>query len=147
MVLGCDLYFAGPQIFDGLISAAMAKFQFESRPAQGQPKNLVSETNSENRQPCANQLAHRLDRITECRRISRSIGKENAGGFVGKGLSRWRCSRQHLNLKAVLAQSPQDIVLHSKIVSDDGDVSRGQRTGLPSRAHLTRALNQSEFVA
>jgi len=49
MVLGGDHHPTGPDVFDGLIGPAMAEFQFEGPPPQGQPQELVTQTDAENR--------------------------------------------------------------------------------------------------
>ena len=51
VVLRGDFNFARAQILDGLIGAAMAKFQFERRAAQGLAENLMAETDPKDRQP------------------------------------------------------------------------------------------------
>jgi hypothetical protein len=47
VILRGDRHFASAQIFDRLIRAAMAKFQFECRSAEREPENLMTETNPE----------------------------------------------------------------------------------------------------
>ena len=44
VILRGDRHFAGTQIFDRLIRAAMAKFQLECRSAEREPENLMAET-------------------------------------------------------------------------------------------------------
>ena len=49
VILSGDCHFAGAQIFDRLIRAAVAKFQFECRSAEREPENLVTKTDPEDR--------------------------------------------------------------------------------------------------
>ena len=47
VILRGDRHFAGAQIFDRLIRAAMAELQFECRSAKRESENLMAETNPE----------------------------------------------------------------------------------------------------
>src|SRR4051812_30199980 len=47
MILRSDRHFAGAQIFDRLIRAAVPKFQLECRSAKSEAKDLMTETNPE----------------------------------------------------------------------------------------------------
>src|SRR5437773_6416595 len=47
VILCGDRHFAGAQIFDRLIRAAMAEFQLECRSAKSEPENLMTKTNPE----------------------------------------------------------------------------------------------------
>jgi hypothetical protein len=47
VILRGDRHFASAQIFDRLIRAAMAKFQFECGSAKSEPENLMAKTNPE----------------------------------------------------------------------------------------------------
>src|ERR1043166_9312273 len=49
MILRSDLHPASLQIFDGLISSAMAEFELEGLSSKSLPQNLMSETNTKNR--------------------------------------------------------------------------------------------------
>src|SRR5438874_8121779 len=77
VILRRDRHLTTAQIFYGLIRAMMPKFQFVSRSTERGSKNLMAETNSENRL-LAHQIARRLMRIRQGCGISRSIGKKNA---------------------------------------------------------------------
>ena len=59
MILGSDFDFAGFKIFDRLIAAAMAEFQFESFSAKSLSQNLVAQANAENRECRFDQIATR----------------------------------------------------------------------------------------
>jgi hypothetical protein len=77
VILRRDRYLTAAQIFYGLVRAVMPKFQFVSRSAESESKNLMAETNPENRL-FAHQIARCLVRIRQGCGISRSIGKKNA---------------------------------------------------------------------
>ena len=49
MILRRDRNFAGAEILDRLIPAAMPEFQFECLSAKGESENLMAETNAEDR--------------------------------------------------------------------------------------------------
>src|SRR5262245_48301265 len=87
MILRSDGHFAGAQILYRLVSAAMAEFQFEGRSAERETKNLMTETDSEDRL-LAHQIAYSFMRVRQRRGISGPIGEKNSVGiqcqrFVG----------------------------------------------------------------
>lgn len=47
VVLAGDVDFAGAEVFDGLVAAAMAEFEFEGVAAEGVGKHLVAEADGE----------------------------------------------------------------------------------------------------
>src|SRR5260370_27803169 len=61
MVLRGDLDFAGFEVLDGLIGAAMAKFQFESLAPKGLPQDLVTEANPKDRDTGLGEVMNRLN--------------------------------------------------------------------------------------
>jgi hypothetical protein len=73
MILRGDCHFARSQIFDRLISTAMAKFKFESPTPIGKAKHLMSQTNAKNRFT-ADQAVHALVGIRQSFGIARPIG-------------------------------------------------------------------------
>src|SRR5439155_20978977 len=125
VILRRDRHLTAVQIFYGLVRAVMPKFQFVSRSAERESKNLMAETNPENRL-LAHQLYHRLVRISQNCGISRTVGKKNA----------IRIEREHFfgscgcwyngDAKAFLPQKPQNIFFDSIIVGDDAKSHRGK---------------------
>ena len=126
MVLRGDLDPAGFEVFHRLVAAAVAELQLEGLPAKGLAKNLVAETYPEDRQAGFHQVAHCLHGVAQCRRVARAIGEENARRFVLQRLCSGGRRRHHLNLEPVLPEPAQNVVFHSVIVGDDGNVSRRQ---------------------
>src|SRR5437762_12890509 len=77
VILRGDRYFAAAQVFHRLIRAAMSKFQLEGRSAEGEAKDLMAETNPEDRS-LAYQIADRLMRIRERGWLTRAFRKKNS---------------------------------------------------------------------
>jgi hypothetical protein len=50
VILRGDFYFAGEQILNWLVAAAVSKFKFEGGAPHGQTKELVTQADSEDRQ-------------------------------------------------------------------------------------------------
>src|SRR5437764_12543993 len=61
VILRGDFNLIGQKIFDRMIRTVMAKFQFEGLATQGQPANLMAETDSEHGN-LTDELANVLDR-------------------------------------------------------------------------------------
>src|SRR5438046_10611315 len=76
VILRGDRHFAAAQVFHRLIRAAMSKFQLEGRSAEGEAKDLMAETNPEDRS-LAHQIADSLMRIRERGWITRVVRKKN----------------------------------------------------------------------
>src|ERR1700758_1259306 len=96
----------------------MPKFQFVSRTAERESKNLMAETNPENRL-FAHQIADCLVRIRQSCGISRSIGKKNAIRIERERIPGSCGCRYNRNAKTFLPQKPQNILFDSIIVSDN----------------------------
>ena len=65
VVLGSYFDFAGFQVFDGLVGAAMAEFELEGFAAVGLAQNLVAQTYPENRDAVVEEVARGLDGVAE----------------------------------------------------------------------------------
>ncbi len=112
MILGGDLHPAGLQVFYRLVGPPMAEFQLEGGPPQGQAQDLMAQTDAENRQE-ADQVRGQCHDPGVGRRVSRSVGKQNAVRLQGQDFpagvkagttSTWqpRCSR----LRRILYLTP-----------------------------------------
>ena len=86
VVLGGDLNFAGGKIFDRLIGATMAEFEFESLAAEGLSEDLVTQANPKNRHATLEQVPGCLHSIPENCWIPGAIRKEDSRGFVLQNL-------------------------------------------------------------
>jgi len=77
VILGCDLDFAGFQIFHGLIAATVSEFQLERFATERLAKDLVSKTNSKNWHARLDQITYGVNRISKCRRVTRTVGQKD----------------------------------------------------------------------
>ena len=126
MILRGDFDFAGFQILDRLVGAAMAKFELEGFSAEGLAQNLVPQAYPKNRDAVADQVAHGLDGVAEGRRVARSVGKKNAGRLERQRLRGGGGGRNDLHPETMLAQTAQDVVFHPEVEGDNGNVRRRQ---------------------
>src|SRR5688572_23972570 len=115
MVLRSDFHFAGSKILNRLVAAPMTELKFESLSAEGLAEDLVSEANAENRNAAIDQLFSRFHRVTEGRRISRTVRKKDSGWFVFERLTGGCGGWDDLNFEPLLTQTAQDVVFHSEI--------------------------------
>jgi hypothetical protein len=72
VILGSDHDPSGPKIFDGLIGSSMAEFQLEGPSPHGEPEELVSQTDSEDRF-LSHEMADRFDGMGNTFRIARAV--------------------------------------------------------------------------
>ena len=127
VVLRGDFHAATGEVFDGLIAAAMAEFQFERFSAERLPENLVAEANAENRNARRDKIADGLHGVTERGGIAGAVGEEDAGGFVLERGGGGRGRGHDLHAEAALAEAAEDVVFHPEIVGDNRDVRGRQR--------------------
>src|SRR4051812_47873148 len=78
MVLRCDEHFAGFELLNGMIPAAVAIRHFDRRSAEGQSKKLVAEADPKRWNPSAGDVANNPRRITDCLRVARTVGEKHA---------------------------------------------------------------------
>src|SRR5687767_7160793 len=100
MVLRSDFHFAGFQILDRLVAAAMAELELESFAAERKAKDLMAKTDSKSRNPAGHNIAHGLRSVGQSRRIAGTIGKKNARRFVLQGFARRSRGRNHLHFES-----------------------------------------------
>src|ERR1035441_5963948 len=86
----------------------MAELQFEGLSAEGLAKNLVAQTDPKNRQAGCHQIAHRLHRIPECRRVARAVGQEDARRLIPQRVRGGGCRRHDLDPEPMLPEPAQD---------------------------------------
>ena len=63
MIVGSYFHFAGGQVFDRLVAAAVPELHFESFPAERLPQDLVPQTDSEHRHVRFRELFYLVDDI------------------------------------------------------------------------------------
>src|SRR4051812_6832158 len=80
VILRRDRDFSAPQIFDRLVPTPVSELELERPATHGKSKELMSETNPEDRF-LAEQTAERLVRILDRLRISGSVRKKNTVGI------------------------------------------------------------------
>ena len=76
VVLGGDFHMTGGQIFDRLVAAAMAEFQFVGCAAVSKAKHLMTEADAENRF-LAEQCSDGVNDALNAGRVTGTIGEEN----------------------------------------------------------------------
>ena len=106
------------EILDWLVSTAMPEFQFEGLPAKGVGKDLMAETNAEDRF-FPNEFPDLGMDIVECFRVTGSVGQEDSIRIKFEDLAGGGASTHHLDFKTVLTELPQDVVFHSEVIGDD----------------------------
>ena len=139
-----DFDFAGFQIFDRLIGAAMTELQFECFSTERLPENLMAETNPENRNAAIGPNPSRPAPRTQGGRITRAVRQKNTGGFIFQRFGR-RCGcGHHLDFETLLTQAAQDVVFHSEVVGDDRNIGRRKRIADVARICGGGSLNETE---
>jgi hypothetical protein len=128
VVLGGDFDFAGGEVFDGLIRAAMAEFEFEGFAAERLAQNLVAEADAEDGHAGFDEVADGLDRVAEGGRVAGAVGKKNARGFILQGVRGGSGGGDDLGFETVLPETAEDVVFHPEIEGDNGDI--GGREGI-----------------
>ena len=82
VVLGGDLYLAGCQIHHRMVAAPVAEFELVSPSPQGQPHDLVTETDAKHRHP-ADQHSDIFLGVGHGIRITRAVREEHAVRLKG----------------------------------------------------------------
>ena len=128
MVLAGDLDLAGGQILDRVIGAPMPDLHLPGPGAKGDGEELVAEADAEDRYPGAQQLRyHRHGVSAGRRRIARTVGQEDAVGFMAEDVLGARRRRHHGDGTPQGRQASQDVALGAVI--DGDDVTTGVRQG------------------
>ena len=83
VILRCDRDFTGAEVFDWLVSATVAEFEFVSRAAKDVPEDLVSEADAEDR-GFANELLYFFVDVAERGRIAGAVREEDAVRVLGE---------------------------------------------------------------
>src|SRR6476646_5443342 len=96
----------------------MAELQFEGLAADGEPENLVTKTNSEDRF-FAEQSAERLVRVRNRRWIARTIRQKNSVRLEREDFVGARRGRNDRDGKTIPAQTSQNIFLNAEVVGYD----------------------------
>ncbi len=85
MVLTGNFDFAGGQVFDRLVRAAVAKMHLFRLSAEGEGQHLVAKADAEDRFAAGDQFLDYRNGVSACcSGISWAIGEENAVGFQAK---------------------------------------------------------------
>src|SRR5881392_1176661 len=131
VILRGDRHFTAAQVFHRLIRAAMSKFQLEGRSAQGEAKDLMAETNPEDR-TFAHQVADRLVRIRERGWITRAVRKKNSIWVECKHFVRGCRCGDNRDAEAFLPQEAQDIFFNAIVICHDTKPDRRKRAFGPA---------------
>ena len=123
VILRGDGYFARAQVFDRLIGAAMAKFQFECRAAKSEPKNLMTKTNPED-WFLAHQIVHGFVCVSERRWVAWTVRKKNPVGIEGQHFFSRCASRHDGYLKAFLPEQAQNIFFYTVVICGNSGLDR-----------------------
>src|SRR5258708_33568565 len=78
MVLAGNFHLLGQGIQDRLVSAPVAELELIGLAAQGEPQNLVSQANAEDRDIAVDQLPDRFSHVRHTLRVTWAIGKEHS---------------------------------------------------------------------
>ena len=96
----------------------VAELQLVGAASQGQPDDLVPQTDPEDR-PLADQFPHRRDEVGHPFGISRPVGEEDPVWLAAQDFLRGRRGRHHRDLAAARDELPQDVPLDPAVVGDD----------------------------
>src|SRR5947207_14097961 len=111
------------QIIYWLIRAEMSEFQLEGRSAESEAKDLMAETNPEDRF-LADQIAHGVMRIRERSWIAGPVRKKNSIGIECKHVFRsCRCGNNG-DAEALLPQETQDVFFNAVVIGRDAKPDR-----------------------
>ena len=122
MILSSYLYSTRHQVFYRLVTSPMAELQFESSAAEGQPHQLMPQTDPKNGHT-AQQFADVACCILQRLRIPRTIGQENAIRIAGKYFFRASKGWHDGNIAADVTKIFQDIALDAVIISNNVEAS------------------------
>ena len=92
VVLRGDLDLAGEQVADRVIAAVMAELQSAAGGAAGDAEQLVPEADPHQRD-ASEQGADHLRRVTDCRRVGRTVGEEDPVRLLAQHASDKRAAR------------------------------------------------------
>ncbi len=118
VVLRCDLNVIGQEILDGMITPAMTELEFECFPAEGQGKQLVSETNPEDRS-FADKLLDILNGEFYRSRVAGTVGEKNTVRVHRKYIISRKLSGHYGHFASIADKSPQDIPLDAVVARDN----------------------------
>src|SRR5262249_6234941 len=116
VVLDGNLHLSCGRAKDWVVASPMSELQLVGSPAQGQTKNLMAKTDTENRL-LANQLAYRVDGVGDGLGISWAIGEKDSVGIQAQDLTGSRCRWHDSQLATVVCQQSKNIVLDAKVES------------------------------
>ena len=120
----------------------MSEFQFESPPAVGKTKHLMSEANSKDRF-AANQMAHALVGIGQCFGIAGPIGQKNTFWIESEHFICRSCGRDNSDAESPLAQRAQNVAFHPVIKCHDVMTNGRQLRRLVARLNSSGELPEA----
>ena len=132
MILGRDLDLPRVQFLDRMVRPMVAEFELVRPPPEGQPQNLMPETDPENRF-FPNQLCGRLDQVRKPLGVPRSVAQEDAIRVKGQDLAGGRCGWDHHDVTPDAHQLAEDVVF-------DPTVDRYHPVATDDRRPLTEEI-------
>ena len=111
VILTGNRHFSGQQVFHGVVAAVMSEFQPSALRAARQSQQLMTQTDPHHRN-FVQQRANIFHCITDCRRVCRTVGKENAVRMKPKDFGGRRSGGNNGNLHILCRQLTKDIVFH-----------------------------------
>ena len=127
VVLRGDGDFAGFEIFDGLVAAAVAELELESGSAEGVRQHLVAEADAED-WVVRDEAGDGLVDVGQGGGIAGAVGEEHAVGVVGLDLLGGGGGGENLHVEAVVDKLAEDAVLRAEIKGGDCETF-GRRVG------------------
>ena len=118
VVLRRDRDFAGFEVLDRLIAAAVAELQLEGLGAERVGNNLVTQANAEGR-VLLDQLLDRRVGVIDRSRITGAVGQEHAIRIEGLDLVRRCAGGEHVHVKTVVLQFAVDRELGTEVQRSD----------------------------
>src|SRR6266508_1773386 len=118
MILSRNLDLACCQIHHGVVPTMMSELLFECSSPKRECQNLVTEADAENGN-FADEFGDDFLGVRNCIGITRTVREKDAVGVHAQNRFRWCPSRNNLDPKSRLDETPQDIELDPVIVSDN----------------------------
>src|SRR5205085_98733 len=119
MVLRSDQHSSRLHFPDRMISATMPIRHLHGCAAEGEPEELVAETNAKCRYSLSRDFANDCRSVAHCLRVTRTVGKKDAVGIGFERDLHWCISRHHRHSAIILAEQAQNVALDSVVIRDD----------------------------
>ena len=114
-MLSGDLHAAGREVFDRLVTAAVAELQLKRFAAVRQTDDLMTEADAKHGLAFVHQRLRGFHGVVQRLRIARAIRKKIAVEITGLQLGKGRLRGKDLHVESGFVQQAQDVGLHAEV--------------------------------